>query len=127
MKIKELQPNQGKVDVTVEVVSKEQPRTFSKFGKDGRVCNAIVKDDSGQIKLTLWNDETDMIDVGDTIQITNGYVKEWQGELQLSAGRFGKMEVISKAAKPEQQPEAAKPNEADVEENGEDSNEEEYI
>ncbi|MBI4440656.1 DNA-binding protein [Candidatus Woesearchaeota archaeon] len=98
MKIKELQSNQGKVDVTVEVVSKDSIRTFSKFGKDGRVCNAIVKDDSGQVKLTLWNDEVDAINVGDIVQITNGYVKEWQGELQLSAGKFGKMEVTGKVA-----------------------------
>ena len=94
MKLKELQPNQGKVDVTVEVISKEPIRSFNKFGKDGRVCNAIVKDDSGQVKLTLWNEEVDKINVGDILQISNGYVKEWQGELQLSAGKFGKMEVV---------------------------------
>src|SRR3989338_10714826 len=97
MKLKELQPNQGKVDVTVEVISKEPIRSFNKFGKDGRVCNAIVKDDSGQVKLTLWNEEVDKINVGDILQISNGYVKEWQGELQLSAGKFGKMEVTGKS------------------------------
>ncbi len=107
MKVNELQPNQGKVDVTVEVISKESVRTFSKFGKDGRVCNAVVKDDSGQIKLTLWNEEVDTINVGDIVQITNGYVKEWQGELQLSAGRFGKMEVTGKAPQPVQPEPAA--------------------
>lgn len=114
MKVNELQPNQGKVDVTVEVVSKESVRTFSKFGKDGRVCNAVVKDDSGQIKLTLWNDEVDTINVGDIVQITNGYVKEWQGELQLSAGRFGKMEVTGKSAQPVQ-PEPAAASESESE------------
>ncbi len=103
MNLKELQPNQGKVDVKVEVVSKEPIRSFSKFGKEGRVCNAVVKDDSGQMKLTLWNDEVDMINVGDIVQITNGYVKEWQGELQLSAGRFGKMEVVGKGSTPQKE------------------------
>lgn len=122
MKVNELQPNQGKVEVQVEVVSKEQPRTFSKFGKDGRVCNAIVKDDTGQIKLTLWNDEVDQISVGDTVHITNGYVKEWQGELQLSAGRFGKMEVTGKSSAPSQEPEPEKKSN-----NEEPSYEEEYI
>ncbi len=111
MKVKELQPNQGKVDVTIEVVSKDPIRTFSKFGKEGRVCNAVVKDDSGQIKLTLWNEEVDAISVGDIVQITNGYVKEWQGELQLSAGRFGKMEVTGKATAQPAQETAPEPKE----------------
>jgi replication factor A1 len=96
MKINELQPRQGKVDIEVEVVEKGEVREFQKFGNPGRVCNAIVKDDTGQIKLTLWNDEIDKVDVGDKVNITNGYVSEFQGEKQLSAGRFGKMEVIKK-------------------------------
>jgi len=94
MQISELQPKQGKVDVIVEVVSKEEPRTFEKFGKSGRVCNAKVKDDSGEVKLTLWNDEIDKVNVGEKIQIKNGYVNEWQGELQLTAGKFGSIEKV---------------------------------
>ncbi|HIH39224.1 TPA: hypothetical protein HA219_00660 [Candidatus Woesearchaeota archaeon] len=99
MEIKDLHARQGNVDLTVEVVDKSAPRTFDKFGKQGRVCNAKIKDGSGvTITLTLWNDEIDRIDVGDKIKITNGYVGEWQGELQLSAGKFGKIEVVEKGA-----------------------------
>ena len=29
-------------------------REFEKFGKTGRVCNAIAKDATGEIKLSLW-------------------------------------------------------------------------
>jgi replication factor A1 len=94
MDISSLQARQGKVDLEVEVVSKEEPREFSKFGKNGRVCNAVVKDSTGQIKLTLWNDDIDNVKVGDKLKITNGYVGEWQGELQLSTGKFGSMEVV---------------------------------
>jgi replication factor A1 len=94
MKIEELQPRQGKVDIEVEVVDIGEIREFEKFGKPGRVANATVKDDSGEIKLTLWNDEIDTVKVGEKIKITNGYVNEFQGEKQLTAGRFGKLEVV---------------------------------
>ena len=95
MKLSELKPRMGKVDIEVEIKSLEEPRTFNKFGKDGRVCNAIISDGESEMKLTLWNEEIDKIKVGAKIKITNGYVNEFQGEMQLTAGRFGKLEVIS--------------------------------
>ncbi|MBU2589605.1 MAG: DNA-binding protein [Nanoarchaeota archaeon] len=94
MKISELKPRQGKVDIEVEITDIGDIREFQKSGKPGRVANATIKDDSGEMKLTLWNDEIDMVDVGNKIKITNGYVNEFQGEMQLTAGRFGKLEVV---------------------------------
>ena len=60
MEIKDIQANQGNVDVVATIVNKEEPRTFEKFGKQGRVCNAKLSDGSGEVKLTLWNDEIDL-------------------------------------------------------------------
>jgi len=94
MQIKDLQPKQAKVDIEVKVKSIGSVREFQKFGKVGRVANATVEDKSGTIKLTLWNDDIDKIREGDTIKISNGFVSEFQGEKQISAGRFGKIEVI---------------------------------
>lgn len=96
MEIKELKVRQGNVEVIASVIEKSEPRTFDKQGNTGRVCKAIIKDDSGSITLTLWNDEIDKISIGDKIKITNGYVGEWQGELQLSAGKFGKIDIVEK-------------------------------
>ena len=96
MAIKDLKIREGNVDIVVEVVSKEEVREFQKFGKPGRVCNAKVKDDSGEVVLTLWNEDIDKVNVGDKIHIKNGWVGEWQGEPQLSTGRFGEMEVVGK-------------------------------
>ena len=96
MAIKDLQPRQGNVDLILEIVEKSDVREFSKFGKSGRVCNAVAKDETGQIKLTLWNEQIDQINEGDKVHITNGYVGEYQGELQLSTGKFGQLEVLQK-------------------------------
>jgi len=94
MQISELKARQGKVELEAEITQKGEVRTFDKFGKQGRVCNATIKDASGEMKLTLWNEEIDTYNVGDKIKISNGYVNEFQGEKQLSAGRFGKIEVL---------------------------------
>ena len=94
MEIKDLKAGEGKIDVIGEVIEIAEPRSFDKFGKTGRVANAILKDDSGQIKLTLWNEQVDQVKEGDKIHITNGYVSEWKDEKQLSTGKFGKLEVV---------------------------------
>ncbi|HLC51767.1 MAG TPA: hypothetical protein VJI98_00815 [Candidatus Nanoarchaeia archaeon] len=99
MEIKDIKANQGNIDLVLDVVEKEEPRTFEKFGKQGRVCNAKVKDSSGMIKLTLWNEDADKINVGDKIHLENGWCSEYKDEKQLSTGKFGKIEVVSAAQK----------------------------
>ncbi len=97
MQIKDLKPKMGSVDVVVDVVDVGDVREFNKFGKPGRVSTAIAKDETGDIKLTLWNEDIDKVKAGDKVHLTNGYVNEWQGEMQLTTGRMGKMEVVGKA------------------------------
>lgn len=94
MNISEIKPKQGKIEVKGKIIEKEEPREFNKFGNAGRVCNATLEDTSGKIKLTLWNDEIDKVKVGDKVKITSGWCGEFQGEKQLTAGRFGKLEVV---------------------------------
>ncbi len=98
MEIKDIKANQGKIDIVADVVSKDQPRTFEKFGKAGRVCNVKLRDKSGDVVLTLWNDDVDSVKVGDKIQIQNGWCSEYKGERQLSAGKFGKVVIVAAAA-----------------------------
>src|SRR3989338_2628743 len=99
MAIKDLKARQGNVELVVDIVDVGQPREFEKFGKSGRVANAIAKDESGDIKLTLWNEDIDKIKPGDKVKISNGYVSEWQGELQLGTGKFGKLEIVGESEK----------------------------
>lgn len=97
MQIKDLKPKQGNVDIIVDVVDAGTPREFQKFGKPGKVATAIAKDETGDIKLTLWNEDIEKVKSGDKVHLTNGYVNEWQGEMQLTTGRMGKLEVVGKA------------------------------
>ena len=97
MQVKDLKPKQGNVDIVIDVVDVGDTREFNKFGKPGRVATAIAKDETGDVKFTLWNDDIDKVKAGDKIHLTNGYVNEWQGEMQLTTGRLGKLEVVGKS------------------------------
>ena len=94
MKIADLKPGTGNVNVEAEVVSVEEPReVMTKFGKRTRVANATIKDDSGEITLTLWGDDIDRVKGGDKIAVENGWVSEFKGTPQISAGKYGKINV----------------------------------
>jgi len=97
MQVKDLQPRQGKIDIVLDIVDVGETREFEKFGRAGRVATAIGKDQTGDIKLTLWNDDIEKVKSGDKVKIANGYVSEWQGEKQLSTGKFGALEVIGES------------------------------
>lgn len=95
MLIKELKPRTPFNELVLEVVTKGEPRAFASANGQGTVCNAAVKDETGEeVSLTLWNDEYKLINDGDKIKITNGWVNEYKGKLQISAGRQGKIEVL---------------------------------
>ena len=97
MQIKDLKPKQGNVDVVVDIIDVGDTREFQKFGKPGKVATAIAKDETGDIKLTLWNEDIEKVSAGDKVHLTNGYVNEWQGEMQLTTGRMGKLEIVGKS------------------------------
>ena len=97
MAVKDLQIRQGNVDIIVDIVDVGEVREFEKFGKSGRVATAIAKDETGDVKLTLWNEQIDQVKAGDKVHITNGYVNEWQGEKQLTTGKMGKLEVVEES------------------------------
>ncbi len=98
MAIKDLQARQGQVDLIAEIVEKGDIREFEKFGKTGRVCNAKIKDATGEMSLTLWNEQIEQVKAGDKIHIINGWVSEWQGEKQLSTGKFGQLEIVGEGS-----------------------------
>ena len=126
MQVKDLKPKQGNVDITIDIVDVGEAREFQKFGKPGRVANAIAKDETGDIKLTLWNDDIEKVKAGDKVHLTNGYVNEWQGEMQLTTGRMGKLEIVGKSdADSSKEPDSKIRTNIPMEESGEELNVEE--
>ncbi len=58
-----------------------------------QVADATLKDETGEITLTLWGEDTKRFQVGQKIQITDGWVKDFRGKLQIAAGRSGRISI----------------------------------
>ncbi|MCK5592560.1 DNA-binding protein [Candidatus Bathyarchaeota archaeon] len=95
MKIKELRNGMKRVNVVAKVTEKSDTREVQSRYKNEtyQVADALVSDDTGTIKLTLWNEQIDQVNVGDTVKIENGYITSFRGEIQLNAGKYGTLNV----------------------------------
>ena len=96
MKINELQSGLKRVEVEAEVVDKSNPRQVQSrtSSETFNIADAVVQDETGTIKLTLWNEQIDQVNVGDKIKIENGYITTFKGENQLNIGKFGKLTIL---------------------------------
>ena len=95
MRISDLKVGMKQVTVTGKVIEKSATReVLSRWTTNvHRVANAIIADDSGKIKLVLWNNQIDEVSVNDSVKIENGYVSSFRGEAQVNVGRNGRLTV----------------------------------
>ena len=95
MDIKDLRNGMKRVTVEANVVEKGETREVRSRYKDEtyNVADAVVADETGSIKLTLWNEQIDQVEVGNKVKIENGYVTSFKGNIQLNVGKFGTMTV----------------------------------
>ncbi len=88
--IKDLQIGMRNVNLKAEVQEiGEKTIVVTRFGNYATVANALISDETGKIKLCLWNDQISSISVGDTVQIENGSISTFKGERQLRIGKKG--------------------------------------
>ena len=94
MKVKDLKPNNSVDSIELEIVSKGEPKAFSTARGQGSLCNCAGKDETGEVKITLWNEQIGQVEEGNKIKIENGWVSEYRGEKQLSTGRNGTLVIL---------------------------------
>ena len=95
MQIADIKEEQSRLDVEGQIVEKGESRTINlKAGGTMQVCDTVIRDVSGSIKLTLFGEIIGSVNTGDTVRVTNGYTRAFRGELSLNIGRFGKLAVL---------------------------------
>ncbi len=93
LKINETKPGMNGLNIVGRVIDIGKVRTFArKDGTTGKVTNVTIGDETGKIRLVLWDGKAESpgFNVGDTVEITNAYARENtfsnQTELNLGSG-----------------------------------------
>ena len=79
------------IDATITAISPVRDVTTSRG--PSQVADATLQDETGTITLTLWGEDTKRYSVGQKVRITDGWVKDFRGKLQISMGRSGRITI----------------------------------
>jgi replication factor A1 len=93
--IKDLRTGMSHVNLKAKILEVTKPRyVVTRYGNNASVAKALIADETGTIKLCLWNEQIDSVSVGDTIQIENARASMFRGERQLSVGKKGTLNNV---------------------------------
>ncbi len=88
--IVDVQAGMRHINLKAEILEVEDTkRVFTRYGNYASVAKVLIEDDTGTIRLCLWNGQIDAVSVGDIVQIENAQASVFRGEKQLSLGRKG--------------------------------------
>ncbi|MDO8537844.1 MAG: hypothetical protein Q7S21_03070 [archaeon] len=92
IKLSQIEAGMQNLELLVRIVHIFSPKKYEKEGKKGSYCKLIVADETGEIKLTLWNKSVEKLSEekvqrNDLILLKNCFVTEFNGVKQLSMGK----------------------------------------
>ncbi|MFO8115661.1 MAG: single-stranded DNA binding protein [Halorubrum sp.] len=97
-RVEDLSLGASDVDLVGQVLDTDSVRTFDRDdGSEGRVANLTVGDETGRVRVTLWDDKADLaaeFEAGEVVEVGDGYVRERDGDLELHVGDRGTVERV---------------------------------
>lgn len=95
--IKDLSPETKRFNLQAKVTEKSITKAIvSRWGEGLLLSTATIMDQSGTVKLPLWNEQIDTISVGDTLRIENAQLKRFRGELQVMIDKSATLRIVEK-------------------------------
>ncbi len=106
IQIEDLVSGLNDVSLAGQIVAVYPPKTFKRRDwTEGKIANILISDDSGTVRVILWDNKADLVEKGNiqqaqTIRVSHAYVREGQdGKPELHVGDKGKIKILSTAAK----------------------------
>jgi replication factor A1 len=96
IKIKNIIAGMRSVETAGKVMRKFDLVNFERDGKHGKVASFQIADETGQIRVTAWHEQTEQLDrfkEGDTIRIVNGLFRLNQGQKEIHLNERSKIVV----------------------------------
>ena len=93
-KISDLRPGEDGVVVKGRVLEVGEPRDVETRSGLRTLSEAVIGDETGRVKLTLWGDHAGSLSVGQVIEVQNGFTTAFRGKVQLNVGQRGAIKVL---------------------------------
>lgn len=80
-----------------------EPREFERDGKKSSVASLFLIDETGQIRLTLWDRQSEVagkVKVGDAIEVSGAYVRSGNGNVEVRLGNRANIKLAEQTTLP---------------------------
>ncbi|KAI3408332.1 uncharacterized protein J3R85_020325 [Psidium guajava] len=94
-KVCELRPLDTGISLTVKVVN---TKVVAPRGRQMRVAESLVGDDTAMIVFVARNDQVDLVAEGSTLTLRNAKIEMYKGSMRLAVDRWGRIEVDEPAS-----------------------------
>lgn len=106
LEIDNIVPEMRNVNLKARITSILDANTFDRDdGSEGRVQNIVLADESGSIRVTLWDEQTEIaekVEEGDAIEVHNAYtVEDDRGNAELRLGDESQVKMADDDEVPE--------------------------
>ncbi len=99
LKIRDVRAGMERIRLIAKVLEKSRVTIVdTRFGP-AKFAFAVIGDDTGRIRLNLWREQADMVNVGDVVEIVNAFAKRFRDQIELNVGRSGKIIVRKRGVK----------------------------
>jgi len=96
VQVKDIKAGMRGVEVAGKVMRKYEVREFATGERSGKVGSFVMGDETGMVRVTLWNDQADnlnKVNEGDIVQIKSAYVRENRGANELHMNDNSELEI----------------------------------
>jgi len=95
------------VTIRGRVLETSEVRTVQTRYGPRELSEAIIGDDSGRVKVTLWGDKAGTLKEGEVVEIRDGWTTSFRGEVQVNVNRRTEIEKLNEddGPQPEEIPE----------------------
>ncbi len=93
-KVADLREGLDGIDLKVRVIEAREPKVIQTRKGNRVISEAIVGDETGRIKLTLWGKQAGILHDGEAVEIKGAWTTSYRGEVQLNVGSRGEVTKI---------------------------------
>ena len=94
-KIEGLKTGMKRINVKARILAISRPiLALTRYNDYVKFTNVTLTDETGTVKLTLWNDRINSLSINDMVDIENASVTAYKGETQLRIRRHSKLRVV---------------------------------
>ncbi len=101
VKVMDLKPEMRNVNIVVRVIEAHEPKVINTRSGQRTISEAVVGDETGRVKLTLWGRAAGSVKEGDAVEIKGAWTTTFRGDVQLNIGGRDNVKAVGTDEVPE--------------------------